>query len=165
MTRGQATSRKTARNDRNGHNAARNVKKVQAGYAEESGAKQRRTPRILEHTNAFIDETNPFTNVEPGKYQTQQNRGPEKAPSLCLVAGFGGVNGAKHRQAAREKDERHEHDVQYARVKAERSWPVGARRTQVAISEKQRSERHRVGDNEQPHRQFSGRNAVRRSFH
>ena len=71
MAGGQATSRKTARNDRNGHNATRNVKQVQAGYAEESGAKQRRTPRILKHTDAFINKSNPFTDVESGKYHTQ----------------------------------------------------------------------------------------------
>src|ERR1700720_422949 len=128
---------------------------MKSSDTEEGGAKKRRAPGILKQPHAFIDQPEPFTDVQSGENNAEQNRGPQKSSRLGFVSGFRGVYRTEHRQAAGDEDGRHNQDVEYAGAEFERRRPIDARSAQITVPVKEDSKGRRIGDNEQPHRQFS----------
>src|ERR1700737_171767 len=135
VTGGEAAARKAAGNYGNGDDARNNVKEMQTGDAEKSGAKKRRAPWILEKADTFVDHAEPFTNVKSGENHAKKNGGPEKALRLGFIAEFGGVHGAEHGETTGDQNRGHDHDVENAGIEPEGRGPVGAGGAQVTVPE------------------------------
>src|SRR5579872_473452 len=72
-----------------GDNATRDVREVQAGDAEKRRAEQSGSPRILKQRHAFVDQRQPFPNVQKGEYDAERRR--DHSPTKCsaLITGLG----------------------------------------------------------------------------
>jgi hypothetical protein len=145
--------------DEHGNDATDNVKQVQAGDGEKGLAK---------HAGADGDfageEFKPFADVESGKKNAEEHGGVKEAHGFGFVAGFGGIDGAEHGQAAGDKDEGHENDVDDAGG-FKRADPVGSGDAEIAVGKEESTEGDRIGNDEEPDGELTRRDGIRRGLH
>src|SRR5579862_274337 len=90
-----------------GDHTCDDVGDVQPGDAEKRGTEQTRSPRVLEHRHAFVNESEPFPDMQERECNARQGGNHRPAEGACLIPHLCRSDSKKHGQATGEQDQRH----------------------------------------------------------